>query len=91
MDYIKATEEDIQNNKFGIDIEELINSTAESLGVSNKEYIEELYLKGTGLKREDGEVIWEDGKITGFRPYKPCEYVSFTITIDDNSVNVGFD
>ena len=91
MDYIKATEEDIQNNKLHINIEEFINSTAESLGIFNKEYIEELYLKGTGLSKEDGEVIWEDDKIIGFKPYKPCEYVSFTITIDDNSVNVGFD
>ena len=88
MDYIKATEEDIQNNKLHINIEELINSTAESLGISNKEYIEELYLKGTGLKREDGEVIWEDDKIIGFKPYKPCEYVSVKITIDKNSTKL---
>ena len=88
MDYIKATEEDIQNNKLYIDVEALINSTAESLGISDKEYIEELYLKGTGLKREDGEVIWENGKIIGFKPYKPCEYVSFKVTIDKNSTKL---
>ena len=88
MDYIKATEEDIQNNKLYIDVEALINSTAESLGISDKEYIEELYLKGTGLKREDGEVIWENGKIIGFKPYKPCEYVSVKVTIDKNSIKL---
>lgn len=86
MDYIKATEEDIQNDKLYIDVEALINSTAESLGISDKEYIEELYLKGTGLKREDGEVIWEDNKIIGFKPYKPCEYISVKVTIDKDKV-----
>lgn len=91
MDYIKATEKDIQNNKLHIDIEELINSTAESFGISDKDYLEEMYLKGLGLTKEDGEVIWEDGKIIGFKPYKPCEYVSFTIKIDDNNVNVELD
>ena len=88
MSYIKATGEDIQDNKFSIDIEEYINSAAKSLGISNKEYMEELYLKGTGLKREDGEVVWEDDKIIGFKPYKPCEYVSVKITIDKNSTKL---
>ena len=81
------TNKDIQDRKLHINVEDFINSTAESLGISDKEYIEELYLKGTGLKREHGEVVWENDKIKGFRPYKPCEYVSFTITIDKNSVN----
>ena len=88
MDYIKATEEDIQNNKLYIDVEALINSAAESLGISDKEYLEEMYLKGLGLKREDGEVIWEDNKIIGFKPYKPCEYVSVKVTIDKNSIKL---
>lgn len=88
MDHIKATDDDIQNKRFHIDIEALINSTAESLGISNKEYLEELYLKGTGLKREDGEVVWEDDKIIGFKPYKSCEYVSIKVTIDKNSTKL---
>ena len=88
MDHIKATDEDIQNKRFYIDIESLINSTAESLGISNKEYLEEFYLKGTGLKREDGEVVWENGKIIGFKPYKSCEYVSVKVTIDKNSTKL---
>ena len=88
MDYIKASDEDVQNKRFYIDVEALINSTAESLGISDKEYLEEMYLKGLGLKREDGEVIWEDNKIIGFKPYKPCEYVSVKVTIDKNSIKL---
>lgn len=77
--------------KIHINVEDFINSTAESLGISDKEYMEELYLKGTGLKREHGEVVWKNGKIIGFRPYKPCEYVSFTITVDKDKVNLNLD
>ena len=85
MDHIKATDEDIQNKRFHIDIEALINSTANT---SDKEYLEEMYLKGLGLTKEDGEVVWEDDKIIGFKPYKPCEYVSVKITIDKDKVTV---
>ena len=89
MNYIKATDEDIQNKRFHIDIEALINSIAESLGISNKEYLEELYLEGTGLTKEVGEVVWEDNKIIGFKPYKSCEYVSVKITIDKNNTKLA--
>ena len=85
------TNKDTQDDKLHINVEDFINSTAESLGISDKEYMEELYLKGTGLKREHGEVVWENGKIVGFRPYKPCEYVSFTITVDKDKVNLNLD
>lgn len=85
MNYIKATEEDIQNQRFYIDIEELINSTANT---SDKEYLEEMYLKGLGLTKEAGEVIWKDDKILGFKPYKSCEYISFKVIIDKNRVMV---
>lgn len=88
MDYIKATDEDIQNKRFHIDVEALINSTAESLGISNKEYLEELYLKVLGLTKEVAEIIWEEDKIIGFKPIKPCEYVSFTITVDKNNIKI---
>lgn len=88
MKFIKATEEDIQNNKFYIDIEELINSTAESLGISDKEYLEEMYLKELGLTKEVAEIIWEDDKIIGFKPIKPCKYVSFTVMVDKNNIEI---
>ena len=88
MNYIKATDEDIQNKRFHIDIEALINSTAESLGISNKEYLEEMYLRTSGLTKEVGEVVWEDDKIVGFKPYKSCEYVSVKIIIDKNNTKL---
>ena len=80
MNYIQATDEDIQNQRFHIDVEALINSTANT---SNKEYLEEMYLRALGLTKEVGEVIWEDNKIIGFKPYKSCEYVSVKIIIDN--------
>ena len=88
MNYIKATGEDIQNHKLRIDIEEFINSAAESLGISDKEHLEEMYLKGLGLTKEDGEVVWENDKIIGFKPYKSCEYVSVKVTIDKDKVTM---
>jgi len=85
MDYIKATNEDIQNKRFYIDVEAFINSTANT---SDKEYLEEMYLKGLGLTKENGEVIWEDNKIIGFKPYKSCKYISVKVTIDKNSTKL---
>lgn len=85
MKIIKATEEDIKNNVVFIDVEALMSSMLES---SSKEYVEELYLKVLGLTKEVAEVIWEDDKIIGFKPIKPCEYVSFTITVDKNNIKI---
>ena len=49
---------------------------------------EEMYLKGLGLTKEDVTVIWEDNEIVGFKPHKPCEYISFKVIIDKNSTKL---
>ena len=55
MDHIKATEEDIQNKRFYIDVEAFINSTANT---SDKEYLDlERYCR-------DNHIIFEGMEIT---------------------------
>lgn len=85
MNYIKTTDEDIKNSVVSIDVEALMSSMLE---FSSKEYVEELYLKGLGLTKEVAEIIWEDDKIIGFKLIKPCKYVSFTVMVDKNNIEI---
>lgn len=64
------------NNKISFDVENIISS----MNIS-KEQKEALYMRAGNFTKEDGKVIWKDGKIKCFQLYQPMEKLEIIVEL----------
>ena len=66
----------MKNESITINIENIINS----LNI-NKKQKSILYMKINGYNKDDGEIVWENDEIKGFKLYAELKSICIEITI----------
>ena len=75
---------------FTVSIEDVISNML--IDKSQKEYLYHAWVHNqTGMKKNEYDIIWKEGRIQGIKLHKAMEYIQIKLTIDKNGVKLHYD
>lgn len=75
---------------FTVSIEDVISNML--IDKSQKEYLYHAWVHSqTGMKKNEYDIVWKEGRIQGIKPRKAIEYIQLELTIDKNGVKLHYD